>query len=231
MSISVKNINYKIIKNDNDLYQIFINDQFIRTPMQNAINLPSHKMAKLMSKVLKKNSYRNIIDEVKMTYTAIDKINLNKNKYIEDALLSINTDTILFISKNQKELLSKQKRHWVPLVEWINNKFDLGLQITSNLDIKFLSKTKSNKLKNFIKRFNIYELSALISLISITNSLIISIALLESKINYSKAFKLSFLEELFQASIWGKDEEAYERLNSIKLDIKCVKYYFDSIKN
>ena len=81
------------------------------------------------------------------------------------------------------------------------------------------------------KRFNIYELSALISLISITNSLIISIALLESKINYSKAFKLSFLEELFQASIWGKDEEAYERLNSIKLDIKCVKYYFDSIKN
>ena len=40
--------------------QIFINDQFIRTPMQNAINLPSHKMAKLMSKVLKKNSYRNI---------------------------------------------------------------------------------------------------------------------------------------------------------------------------
>ena len=55
LSISVKNINYKkIIKNDNDLYQIFINDQFIRTPMQNAINLPSHKMAKLMSKVLKK---------------------------------------------------------------------------------------------------------------------------------------------------------------------------------
>ena len=69
------------------------------------------------------------------------------------------------------------------------------------------------------------------SLTSVTNSLIISIALIESKINYNQAFRFSFLEELFQASIWGKDEEAYSRLNSIKLDIKLVKYYFDSIKN
>ena len=87
------------------------------------------------------------------------------------------------------------------------------------------------RIKKVIKKYNIYELSALYTLIGITNSLVISLALLESKISYKKAFELSFLEELYQASIWGKDREAFERLNSIKLDIKCVKDYFDAVNN
>ena len=143
----------------------------------------------------------------------------------------LSTDTIVFVSDNQKKLYSKQKKYWEPLILWINEKFDLDLKHTSNLQIQNYSLDKNRLLNSYINKFSIYELSALISLTSLTNSLIISIALIESKINYNQAFRFSFLEELFQASIWGKDEEAYSRLNSIKLDIKLVKYYFDSIKN
>jgi len=39
------------------------------------------------------------------------------------------------------------------------------------------------------------------------------------------------LEELYQASLWGKDKEAFDRLDSIKLDIKSVKDYFVAIKD
>ena len=231
MKSLAKKINYEILNNYNGFYQILLNGVCIKTPKGNSIDLPNLKSAKLLVKRLKKNNKNKIIDEIKITYTAIDKVALNKQKYIKEVLKFLSTDTIVFISDNQKKLYSKQKKYWEPLILWINEKFDLDLKHTSNLQIQNYSLDKNRLLNSYINKFSIYELSALISLTSLTNSLIISIALIESKINYNQAFRFSFLEELFQASIWGKDKEAYSRLNSIKLDIKLVKYYFDSIKN
>ena len=37
------------------------------------------------------------------------------------------------------------------------------------------------------------------------------------------------LEELYQISKWGKDEEAFDRLNAIKVDIRNIKKYYDSV--
>ena len=231
MKFLAKKKDYEILNNDNGLYKIVLNGVYIKTPKGNSIDLPNLKSAKLLVKTLKKNNKNKIIDEIKITYTAIDKVALNKQKYIKEVLQVLSTDTIVFISDNQKKLYSKQKKYWEPLILWINEKFDLDLKHTSNLQIQNYSLDKNRLLNSYINKFSIYELSALISLTSLTNSLIISIALIESKINYNQAFRFSFLEELFQASIWGKDKEAYSRLNSIKLDIKLVKYYFDSIKN
>ena len=39
----------------------------------------------------------------------------------------------------------------------------------------------------------------------------------------------SNLEELYQISKWGKDEEAFDRLNTIKVDIRNIKKYYDSV--
>ncbi|MBF87726.1 MAG: hypothetical protein CMJ14_06965 [Pelagibacterales bacterium] len=231
MKSLAKKKDYEILNNDNGLYKIVLNGVCIKTPKGNSIDLPNLKSAKLLVKRLKKNNKNKIIDEIKITYTAIDKVALNKQKYIKEVLQVLSTDTIVFISDNQEKLYSKQKKYWEPLILWINEKFDLDLKHSSNLQIQNYSLDKNRLLNSYINKFSIYELSALISLTSLTNSLIISIALIESKINYNQAFRFSFLEELFQASIWGKDKEAYSRLNSIKLDIKLVKYYFDSIKN
>ena len=85
------------------------------------------------------------------------------------------------------------------------------------------------KLKNILNEINIFKLSAIYTLSQITKSIIISLALVNNKISAKKAFENSHLEELYQISKWGKDEEAFDRLNAIKVDIRNIKKYYDSV--
>ena len=85
------------------------------------------------------------------------------------------------------------------------------------------------KLKNILNEINIFKLSAIYTLSQITKSIIISLALVNNKISAKKAFEDSNLEELYQISKWGKDEEAFDRLSTIKVDIRNIKKYYDSV--
>jgi len=223
---------YKIIKNNNGFYKIGFNKKYIKTPLGKVVKFPSLKIAKIFLKNIKsfnKNKFNSSVSEIKLVYTAIDKISLSKNNYVNTIVSKIKTDVICFFSLEQKSLYLKQKKLWLPLIKWMKDVHKVEILYTSTLKGPIQTKNDIKRLKNIIKKFNIYELSALHALIGVTNSFVISLALLESKINYKKAFELSFLEELYQSSVWGKDEEAFKRLDSIKLDIKCVKDYFDAV--
>ncbi len=231
MGINLKNIKYEIIKDNNGNFNIMINNKNIKTPSDNLVTLPSLKVAKRVLKNIKYPSKINIVSDLKISFTAIDKISLSRGEFISKMTKSLQTDVLIYFAEHQKDLFKRQKKLWMPLLDWFNKKFGFKLSHSKDLNINFLSDSKTQKVKNILKTYNIYELSALYSLISITNSFIVSLALLEDKITYKSAFNVSFLEELYQASIWGKDDEAFTRLNSIKLDIKCVKDYFDSINS
>tara|TARA_B100000686_G_scaffold116504_1_gene123830 strand:- start:17937 stop:18641 length:705 start_codon:yes stop_codon:yes gene_type:complete len=223
---------YKIIKNNNDFYKIVFNNKYFKTPLGNVIKFPSLKIAKIFLKKIKssdKNQSQTTVSEIKLVYMAIDKIALSKSNYINNIAMNIQTDVICFFSSEQKSLYLKQKKLWLPLIQWMKDMYKVQILYSSTFKVHIQTKNNIERLKKIIKKYNIYELSALHTLIGITNSFVISLALLESKISYKKAFELSFLEELYQSSIWGEDEEALERLNSIKLDIKLVKDYFDAV--
>lgn len=225
---------YKIIKNNNDFYKIVFNNKHIKTPLGNIVKFPSLKIAKIFLKKIidsNKNKSKTTVSEIKLVYTAIDKIALSKSNYIHNIVMNLQTDLICFFSSEQKSLYLKQRKLWLPLIKWMKDIYKVEIIYSSSFKVHIQPKHNMERIKKVIKKYNIYELSALYTLIGITNSLVISLALLESKISYKKAFELSFLEELYQASIWGKDREAFERLNSIKLDIKCVKDYFDAVNN
>jgi len=223
---------YKIIKNNREFYVIVLNNKNIKTPLGNILEFPSLKIAKrILRNIENSNKSNSSVSEIKLIYTAIDKIALSKSKYISDMVMNLQTDVISFFAAEQKTLYLKQKKSWLPLIIWMKEIYKVEVLYSSSLKIPIQKRNSMERLKTIIKKFNIYELSALNTLISITNSLVISLALLKSKINYKKAFELSFLEELYQSSIWGKDKEAFERLDSIKLDIKCVKDYFDAVND
>ena len=223
---------YKIIKNNNDLYTIVLNNENVKTPLGNVVEFPSIKIAKIILKSVKNlNKTNSTVSEIKLFYTAIDKIALSKSKYINEIVKNFQTDVISFFASEQEFLYLKQKKSWLPLIIWMKDTYKVEVLYSSSFKVPIQPKNNIERLKKIIKNFNIYELSALNTLIGLTNSLVISLALLDDKISYKKAFELSYLEKLYQASIWGKDKEEFERLNSIKLDIKCVKDYFDAVSD
>ena len=228
----IKNIKIDIVQNKKGKYLLNINNKSLKTPDGNIIELPSIKLAKILLKDYESNFKSkplNIVRPIKITNTAIDKIKPNNIFYINEITDNLNNDMICYFANSPLELVDLQNKEWLPLINYMESSYNIELIYTSKLFSINQKPDSLLKLKNILNEINIFKLSAIYTLSQITKSIIISLALVNNKISAKKAFENSNLEELYQISKWGKDEEAFDRLNTIKVDIRNIKKYYDSV--
>ena len=228
----IKNIKIDIVQSKKGKYLLTINNKSLKTPDGNIIELPSIKLAKILLKDYEssfKSKPLNIVRPIKITNTAIDKIKPNNIFYINEITDNLNNDMICYFANSPVELVDLQNKDWLPLINYMKSSYNIELIYTSKLFSINQKPDSLLKLKNILNEINIFKLSAIYTLSQITKSIIISLALVNNKISAKKAFENSNLEELYQISKWGKDEEAFDRLNAIKVDIRNIKKYYDSV--
>ena len=228
----IKNTKIDIVQSKKGKYLLNINNKSLKTPDGNIIELPSMKLAKILLKDYEssfKSKPLNIVRPIKITNTAIDKIKPNNIFYINEITDNLNNDMICYFANSPVELVDLQNKEWLPLINYMESSYNIELIYTSKLFSINQKPDSLLKLKNILNEINIFKLSALYTLSQITKSIIISLALVNNKISAKKAFENSNLEELYQISKWGKDEEAFDRLNTIKVDIRNIKKYYDSV--
>ena len=228
----IKNIKIDIVQGKKGKYLLNINNKSLKTPDGNIIELPSIKLAKILLKDYEssfKSKPLNIVRPIKITNTAIDKIKPNNIFYINEITDNLNNDMICYFANSPVELVDLQNKDWLPLINYMKSSYNIELIYTSKLFSINQKPDSLLKLKNILNEINIFKLSAIYTLSQITKSIIISLALVNNKISAKKAFENSNLEELYQISKWGKDEEAFDRLNAIKVDIRNIKKYYDSV--
>ena len=228
----IKNMKIDIVQSKKGKYLLTINNKSLKTPDGNTIELPSMKLAKILLKDYEssfKSKPLNIVRPIKITNTAIDKIKPNNIFYINEITDNLNNDMICYFANSPVELVDLQNKDWLPLINYMKSSYNIELIYTSKLFSINQKPDSLLKLKNILNEINIFKLSAIYTLSQITKSIIISLALVNNKISAKKAFENSNLEELYQITKWGKDEEAFDRLNTIKVDIRNIKKYYDSV--
>ena len=226
-------LTFKIIKSIENNYCIQINNKMAKTPNRNLIEVPTLKLAKIILKDFQTNNSKklvNIVSPIRMTNTALDKIVKKNNDFIEQLSLYINSDVVCYFARSPKDLVKKQNKYWLPMIKLMQDIYHINILYTSEISAVRQPKESLAKVKEILIEKNCFELSAIGVLAQLTNSIIISLALITDKINSKDAYELSNLEEIYQSSLWGKDEEAFTRLKAISLDIKNVKKYYDAIK-
>ena len=224
---------FKIINSSENNYCIQINDKIAKTPNGNLIELPTLKLAKIILKDFqskKSKMLANIVSPVRITNTAIDKLVTSNYAYIEQLSAYLNSDVVCYFAHSPKDLVKKQNKNWLPMIKFMQDAYNINILYTSEISAISQPKDSLAKLKKILKSKNCFELSAIGVLVQLTNSIIISLALVNDKINAKDAYEISNLEEIYQSSFWGKDEEAFTRLKAISIDIKNVKKYFEAIK-
>ncbi len=230
---NIPKITFKIIKSSKNKYYIQINNKIAKTPQGNLIELPTLKLAKIILKdyqSVKTKKVANIVSPIRLTNTAIDRIVTDNHNYIEKLSLYANNDVVCYFARSPKDLIKKQNKHWLPLIIFMQDFYNINILYTSKISAISQNKDSLSKLKLILSKKNNFELSAIAVLSQLTNSIIISLALVNDKINVKNAFECSNLDEIYQSSFWGKDEEAFTRLKAISTDIKNVKKYYDALK-
>lgn len=192
------------------------------TPLGKEMVLPSAEMAETLAGEWFAQGEKPRRDKMPLTCiacVAIDIVREQRDGVLDDILSYTDTDLVCYRAGDTPELAAIQQQAFEPLLQWLKPKLGIELLITDGvMPIKQPTDTRQ-KYAAALKEYDEWHLAVLACILKAISSLAIAFALLERRIDAKQAFHLSHLEEEFETSKWGKDDEKEERLIRLRLEI------------
>ena len=217
----------KIIK-INKNYTFLKNSQTLKTENGNILFVKRKKHAELIVKEFLNGMKSK--DSNSLLNLTLFSCNLSKNEIelIKKKIIELlNFDLLLYRSFDENELLEIMEKEFDPFLSEFENLFECNFE-------KIFSIVHSNKLKNllfksYLDKLDIFELTTLFKLSSLTKSVILSYFFINKKINYKTLYKLTNLEYDYQQKRWGVvDEHLFIKKDFINI-IKNISFFFKNI--
>lgn len=199
-------------------FTVLLDGRNVRTPAKALLVVPTETMAEQIR--LEWDAQEGEIDPNVMPFTrganaAIDKVSV-QHAEVADMLAEYgDSDLICYRASYPQELVTQQAEAWDPIIEWLHNSYGARLETRSGVMPIPQNKAVLDRLRERVHRFDNFELSAFHDLVSLSGSLALGFAATESLHTPNALWELSRIDESFQITQWGEDEEA-KRVADIK---------------
>ncbi len=134
------------------------------------------------------------------------------------------SDCLLYWSPNG-ELFKRQEKLWLPVLHWVEELIHGKLKITKGLDEPLENRKYAPFFEIIIQNLNDTEFTAFYLVASIARSNLLALAFVKGKLSADEVFEAAFVEELWQAEVWGIDEEAEKRRQSIRSELQEIENF------
>lgn len=150
----------------------------------------------------------------------------NRDETVKKLIDFFITDTLIFWS-NEKKLELKQQKKWQPLLDILQQRFNLKIHKTISL---FPADNNDNQkaFKYLLENMSIKELTACFLTARESKSPLLGLLLAKKQINAIDVFDAAFLEELYQNKLWGTDYTVAEKHKQIKQTLSEIEDYIIS---
>lgn len=119
-------------------------------------------------------------------------------------------DLLCYRAEGPDLLTQRQAEAWDPLLEWAADTFGARLQTRSGIMWEAQSEAALRALRDEVDRVAPFPMTALHDLVTLTGSLVLSLAIAKGRLSAKEAWRLSRIDEDWQIEQWGADEEAEE---------------------
>jgi ATP synthase F1 complex assembly factor 2 len=200
-------------------YEINLDKRKLKTPNGKLVQVNNEFLASLIAHEWKSQDKFLRLSTMHLTTllnTCIDNpLNITKEQIINSLKTYIKTDTILYRESENLELMKLQDQKWTPYVNWINDRFlELKLSVKYDLNVDDDKESENlgitqttDTLERYLNSFDLNSLIAINFICENFKSVILSLALINRKINdIEGACDLALLETHFQTNKWGKVE-------------------------
>jgi len=213
---------------DNNNFKFLKNNQILKTENGNILFVKRKKHAELIIKeFLQRSKSKDPNTLLNLTFFSCnlskDEIEQIKKKIIE----LLNFDLLLFRSFDEVELVETMEKEFDPFIckfeDLFDCKFEKIFSIVHQCNLKHLL------FKSYLDKLDIFKLTTLFKLSSLTNSVILSYFFVNKKINYKTLYKLTNIEYNYQQKRWGTVEEQLLMNEDFIQRIKNISFFFKNI--
>jgi chaperone required for assembly of F1-ATPase len=142
---------------------------------------------------------------------AIDVIAADRAAVLADLLRYAETDTLCYRAEADEPSHARQLELWEPLLQAAEARWDVHFERVAGIIHRPQPPATLRQLEAVLAVHSDFTLSALLTLTSLSASLLIGLAALESGADIAALWRASELEADWQVEQWGQDDEAEVR--------------------
>lgn len=129
------------------------------------------------------------------------------------------SDLLCYRAEAPEKLVAREAACWQPWLDWAEATYGAPLRVTTGIAPIRQHRGSLAALRKAVAAYDPYALTALGLAVPALGSLVLGLALAENRLDPAEAHVLGALDELFQAELWGEDEDAAARRAGIADDI------------
>lgn len=194
-------------------WQVLLDGRLVRTPLKAPMILPTRDMAGAVANEW--DAQEGVIDPLSMPVTrsanaAIDKVSVQHAEVAAMLAAYAETDLLCHRADAPKELAEQQNKGWNPVLDWAAETYDAPLNVVTGILPADQPARSLGIYARVVADYRPFSLTALHDLVALSGSLLLGLHVANGKMDPDDAWRLSRIDEDWQISQWGKDDEASE---------------------
>ena len=207
-----------------DGWLVQLDGRTLKTPGKIVLLIPSQKAAQLIAA-----EWDEQIDYIRpeampvtrLLNVAVEQTPDNREALISEARKYASTDVLCYREGEVRLHHEEQAEKWDPILAWAAEQ-GVTLKTTSGLMAVTQDDKALDAVAGFARNLDNMELTLFVHLIAVFGSAILAMAVMKFHLTGDTAFELSRLDEIWQIKYWGEDEEAKDRIETIRRDVNAL---------
>lgn len=185
----------------------------VRTPLKAPLILPTADLAEAVAAEWQAQGAK--VDPASMPFTrtansAIDTVAAQFDAVVAMLAEYGGSDLLCYRAEGPEDLIALQSDAWDPLLAWAAGSLGAPLRVTTGVVHVAQPPESLAVLQGLVRDQTKFQLAAFHDLVAISGSLVLALAVQRDLISAEEAWRRSRIDEDWQISLWGDDEEAAE---------------------
>jgi chaperone required for assembly of F1-ATPase len=223
---------YKTVEvSDNNA--ILLDGKSIKTPLKHALVLPNRALAEAVA--AEWTAQDKVIDPesmplTKLANTALDRATAEREHVIKEIVDYAGSDLVCYWADRPPELVKLQRKHWLPVLEWANATLNAQFKHASSITYVAQDADSLLAIRNRAETFNPWVLTGVYILMTLMGSSLLALMLQAESLSAQDIWTTAHVDEDYQISQWGEDNEAIARRKTCKREFDGLVQFLAMVK-
>jgi chaperone required for assembly of F1-ATPase len=188
-----------------------LDDRPVRTPGRVPLLLSTDLLAEAVA-----DEWRGVAEDIDprampltgLANAAIDRIAPDPAAFAAGLAAYGESDLLCYRADSPPDLVARQAAQWDPPLDWARARYDMHFEIVTGVMHRPQPEATIERLGAAIATRTAFELAPLSTIVTITGSLVLALALAERAMDADTVWAAANLDEDWQAEQWGEDDLA-----------------------
>ena len=212
-----------------DGWTVGLDGRTIKTPERAALAFPARGLADAIA--AEWDAQAEYIDLLNLHLTRLANVAIDRTPEARDGMADelarfCETDLICHIAEEPEDLIALEEGHWAPVRDWAADTLGVILVTTEGVRATPQPDASLEAARDYALSLDDFRLTGLIYAAALYGSALLAMAVCEGVLPAEEAFEMSKLDEAWQFSRWGEDEEAAAATEAKREEARAIGRWF-----